>query len=136
MSRMLWSAVVLERARCRHGAASETCDSRECDRAAAMAMKHFVLIYEFVPDYLSRRAPFRAEHLALARAAAERDEVQLGGALIDEPGGLVLFKAETSATAEAFAAADPYVRHGIVRAYRIREWKTVVGRDALTELTE
>jgi len=99
-------------------------------------MKHFVLIYEFVPDYLSRRSPYRAEHLALARASAARDEVQLGGALVDEPGGLLLFKAESSATAEAFAASDPYVRHGIVRAYRIREWKTVVGRDALTTLND
>lgn len=97
-------------------------------------MKHFVLIYEYVPDYLSRRAAFRAEHLALARASAQRDELQLGGALVDEPTGLLLFKAESAELVEAFAARDPYVLNGVVRAYRIREWTTVVGRDALTQL--
>jgi hypothetical protein len=97
-------------------------------------MTHFILIYEFVPDYLSRRAAFRAEHLALARASAERDELQLGGALMDEPTGLLLFKAESIAVVEAFVARDPYVLNGVVREHRAREWITVVGRDALTKL--
>ena len=97
-------------------------------------MKHFVLIYEFVPDYLSRRAAYRAEHLELARASAERDELQLGGALNDEPTGLLLFKADSAAVAEAFAARDPYVAHGVVCSHRVREWVTVVGRDALTKV--
>jgi uncharacterized protein YciI len=94
-------------------------------------MKHFVMIYEFVEDFVSRRVPFRAEHLALARASAERDELQLGGRLADAPTGLLLFKAESAAVAEAFAAADPYVLHGVVRSHRVHEWTTVVGRDAL-----
>lgn len=98
-------------------------------------MKHFVLIYDYVPDYLSRRAAFRGDHLALARASVERDELQLGGALVDEPTGLLLFKAESAAVAEAFAASDPYVRNGVVRAYRVREWTTVVGRTALTPIS-
>jgi uncharacterized protein len=95
-------------------------------------VKHFVLVYEFAQDFLTRRAAFRAEHLALARAAAERGELQLGGALVDEPTGLLLFKGESAAVAEGFAAADPYVINGVVERYRVREWTTVVGRDALT----
>ena len=97
-------------------------------------MKHFVLIYEFVPDYLSRRTALRAQHLALARASVERDELQLGGALVDEPTGLLLFKAASAEVAEAFAARDPYVIHGLVRSHRVREWTTVVGREALKKL--
>lgn len=97
-------------------------------------MKHFVLIYDFAADYVSRRAPFRAEHLTLARSYAERDALQLGGALLEEPLGLLLFKAETAEVAERFAREDPYVKHGVVTAYRVREWTTVVGRNALTKI--
>jgi uncharacterized protein len=97
-------------------------------------MKHFVLIYEFVADYLTQRTAHRAEHLALARASVARDELQLGGALVDEAAGLLLFKADSADVAERFAAADPYVKHGVVKAYRVREWMTVVGRDALTKI--
>jgi len=100
---------------------------------ATMAMKHFVLIYEFSPDFLSRRLAFRAEHLALARASAARGELQLGGRLEDEPTGLVLFKAESAALVEQFAQSDPYVINGVVQSYRIREWTTVVGRDAMNK---
>jgi uncharacterized protein YciI len=97
-------------------------------------MKHFVLMYEFPADYFSRRSQFRDAHLALARASAERDELQLAGALVDEPLGLLLFKADSAAVAERFAQEDPYVKNGLVTSYRVREWTTVVGRDALTKV--
>ena len=29
--------------------------------------------------------------------------------------------------AKAFAAADPYVRHGVVKQWRVRPWTTVIG---------
>lgn len=95
-------------------------------------MKHFILIYDYVEDFRDKRAPLRAAHLALAKAAAARGEMELGGALVDEPTGLLLFKAETSAVAEDFARADPYVTGAdgapaIVKAWRVREWMTVVG---------
>jgi len=32
--------------------------------------------------------------------------------------------------AEAFAAADPYVVHGVVTRWRVREWTALVGADA------
>ena len=34
--------------------------------------------------------------------------------------------------AAAFAQADPYVREGIVRSWRVVPWTTVVGREAAT----
>jgi len=33
-----------------------------------------------------------------------------------------------------FAAADPYVTNGLVRRWRVREWTTVIGRDAAVPL--
>jgi uncharacterized protein YciI len=98
-------------------------------------MKHFLLIYDYVPDYLERRAPLRPAHLQHARASVARDELQLGGAVPhdDPPFGLLLFKAETAAVAEDFARADPYVTQGVVGSWRVREWITVVGESALTK---
>jgi uncharacterized protein len=92
---------------------------------------HYLLIYDVVPDYVERRAPLRADHLALARAAVARGELVLGGALADPPdGAILLFRGDSPAAAEAFAAADPYVRHGLVTFWRIRKWLTVVGAAA------
>jgi len=89
---------------------------------------HYLLFYDVVPDYVERRAPLRAEHLALGRAAVARGELVLGGALVDPTDGAVLlFRGDSPAVAEAFAAADPYVRDGLVTRWRVRAWATVVG---------
>ena len=43
-------------------------------------MKHFLLFYDYVPDYLERRTAHRPAHFAHARAAVERGELFLAGA--------------------------------------------------------
>lgn len=89
---------------------------------------HYLMIYDVGPDYLQRRGEFRAEHLALAREAVARGEMVLGGALADPVDQtIMLFKADSPAVAEAFARADPYVHHGLVKQWRVRPWTTVVG---------
>jgi uncharacterized protein YciI len=96
---------------------------------------HYLLFYEVVADYVERRQPLRAEHLALGRAAHARGELVLGGALADPTDGAVLlFKGDSPAAAEAFAAADPYVRHGLVTRWYVRTWATVIGDDAQVPL--
>ena len=92
---------------------------------------HYLLIYDVVDDYVQRRTQFRQEHLGLARAAVDRGELVLGGALANPADGAVLlFRGDSPAAAEAFAQADPYVRNGLVTRWRVREWTTVIGRDA------
>jgi uncharacterized protein YciI len=92
---------------------------------------HYLLFYDVVPDYVERRAPLRAEHLALAQAAYARGELVLGGALADPVDGAVLvFRGDSPTAAEAFVAADPYVRHGLVTRWRVRAWTTVIGDGA------
>lgn len=95
---------------------------------------HYVLEYEIAPDYLERREPHRAEHLALGRAAAARGELVLAGAFDPADGALLLFQGTGPETAEAFARADPYVVNGLVTSWRVRRWKTVVGTDAATRV--
>jgi uncharacterized protein YciI len=94
-------------------------------------MAHYLLFYDVGPEYIERRAEFRSAHLALAWASHERGELLLGGAFADPVDGtLLIFQGDSPAVAERFAEADPYVRNGLVRGWRVRAWTTVVGRDA------
>lgn len=96
---------------------------------------HYLLFYDGAPDYAERRLPFRAAHLAHARAAVERGELILGGALADPiDGAVLLFRGDSPAVAEAFAAADPYVTNGVITRWRVRPWTTVVGEGAAVRL--
>lgn len=98
---------------------------------------HYLLFYDVVDDYVTRRAPLRAQHIQLAREAAARGDLVLAGALANPPDGAIfLFRGSSPAAAEAFAAGDPYVTNGLVTRWRIREWTTVVGRDAESPLPD
>jgi len=96
-------------------------------------MKHYLLFYEAADDYVARRTPHRAQHLAKAWKANERGELVLAGALADPTDGAVLlFRAESPSVAEDFARTDPYVTCGAVKRWYVREWTTVVGDEAIT----
>ncbi|WP_257305663.1 YciI-like protein [Geothrix campi] len=92
---------------------------------------HFLLIYEVGRDFVERRAEFRNEHLALAWEAHHRGELLLDGAVADPVDMVVLlFQGDSPAGAQRFAAADPYVLHGLVQRWGVRPWITVVGAEA------
>ena len=87
---------------------------------------HFLLLYEVVDDYVTKRAPYRDQHLALAGEAVQQGELLLGGALAEPADGAVLlFRSQTAA--EAFANADPYVHNGLITKWSVRQWNTVAG---------
>ncbi len=89
---------------------------------------HYLLIYEVGSDYIERRAQFRSAHLTLAWQAHQRRELILGGALEDPVDqAILLFQGESPEVAERFVASDPYVKNGLVKGWRVRPWKTVVG---------
>ena len=88
---------------------------------------YFALTYETVPDYLERRQAFRAEHLALADAAHRAGRIVMAGAFDPPTGALFVFRADAAAEVEEFARRDPYVRNGLVTAWRVQAWKVVVG---------
>ena len=68
---------------------------------------HYLLFYDVVDNYVAARAPYRAAHIAHARAAAARGELVLGGAFNPPDGSMLLFKGTSPGVAEAFAAVDP-----------------------------
>ena len=89
---------------------------------------YLALQYDLVDDYLERRGEFRDEHLGMARAAHVRGELALAGAFIEPADqALLVWSTEDRAVVEAFAEADPYVRNGLVRAWRVRDWNVVIG---------
>lgn len=72
--------------------------------------------------------PYRAAYLAHARAAVERGERVLGGALADPiDRAVLLFRGASPETAEAYARTHPYVLNGVVAEWPVRSWATVVG---------
>jgi len=96
-------------------------------------MPYFALFYHVVDDFMTRRTPFRQQHLALVRAAHERGDVVLAGALADPPDlALLVFKAADRRIVEDFAARDPYVTEGLVAKVDVRPWSVVVPAEAQT----
>ena len=90
-------------------------------------MNYYLLFYHVVDDYVARRAQFRDDHLRLARAAHERGELILGGALADPAdAALLVFRAADKSVVENFVQADPYVINGLVKKWEIRPWTVVI----------
>jgi len=92
---------------------------------------HYILFYDVIDDYVEKRAQFRELHLKHARAAYDRGELVLGGALAEPVDGAVLvFRGESAEVVEQFAKSDPYVLNGLVKQWRVRKWNTVIGDGA------
>ena len=98
---------------------------------------HYLLMYDVVDDYVTRRVPLRAAHIGHARQSIARGDLVLGGALANPPDGAVLlFRGSSPAAAEQFAQSDPYVINGLVKNWRVREWTTVLGPAAEVPLPD
>lgn len=94
---------------------------------------HYLMFYDFAPDYLERRTAYRKEHLELAWQAVARGELVLGGPLADPVDrGVLFFQCDSPDIPAQFAEADPYVKHGVVTRYEVRPWTTVVGEGAFS----
>jgi uncharacterized protein YciI len=91
---------------------------------------HYLLFYEKAADYAARQGPLLSAHRAHLSAAVRRGELLLAGSLADPVDGsaVLLFQADSPAVAAACAAADPFVLHGVVSRWWVREWQTVLGK--------
>lgn len=87
---------------------------------------HHILFYEYVESMLEERVPYREAHLAHLNEARETGIIVMAGALGDPPhGGALVFRETDPETIEAFVQADPYVKAGLVTAWRVERWNLV-----------
>ena len=93
-----------------------------------MKTARFALLCTLADGVEETRVRVRAEHLAYVQAHAE--EIVLGGPLLGDDGRpemmLILLASETREAAEAFAASEPYGRHGVFSEVRLRPWSQVI----------
>jgi uncharacterized protein YciI len=88
---------------------------------------HHCLFYDYVEDVVEKRAPLRADHLALAHEWKADGRIVMAGATGDPPtGALFVFRVDDPAQIDAFVAADPYVAGGIVTGHRVVSWNVVI----------
>jgi len=109
------------------------------------------LKYNYVPDILDRRGPYRAAHLEEAKKMvgdilkiiaipttfhssinfplqADQSKLVMAGALTDPvDGAIFIFRNVSKDDIEAFVKDDPYVQNGLVPAYEIRPYMVVAG---------
>jgi uncharacterized protein YciI len=89
-------------------------------------MPYFALHYDYVPNIVERRAPFREAHLELYRQWRSSGRLAMGGAVGDPPhGALIVFTVPDASDVEQFVKADPYVAEGLVTDWRVEPWAVV-----------
>jgi uncharacterized protein YciI len=93
-------------------------------------MRYYALHYDVVDGFKEKRMVFREAHLRQVRDAHDRGLLVMAGALGDPPdGALLVFRTDSPLPVEEFARADPYVREGLVKSWRVRPWAVVMGGD-------
>lgn len=82
----------------------------------------YVLFYDSADDVTTTAPRHFADHRARWREFAERGELLMIGTFADvqADGAMAVFTSREAA--EQFAAGDPFVTHGVVRAWRVKQW--------------
>jgi hypothetical protein len=86
----------------------------------------YVLFYEGADDFMTKVPLHFEAHRALWGRFGSEGTLLMIGPFTDQPAGGALAVFKTRAAAEAFVAADPFVVHGVVARWTIREWKEVL----------
>jgi uncharacterized protein len=82
----------------------------------------YVLFYESTPNFRSKVPAHIEAHRALWRRFQSEGTLLMVGPFSDEPAGGAMAVFTTRAAADEFARTDPFVVHGIVARWTIREW--------------
>jgi hypothetical protein len=84
----------------------------------------------------ARRMAVRAQHLEGIRPLVEAGTVLLGGALLNEAGGMIgsmmLLEAESEAAARAILERDVYTTGGVWEHYELHPFRIAVQSDKLS----
>lgn len=90
-------------------------------------MSRAVLFYESDDDVMSKAPDVYPAHVERVEEFRARGDLLLVGTFADvqADGSMAVFT--TTAAAEEFARDDPFVREGVVRHWRVKEWLEVTG---------
>jgi len=87
----------------------------------------FAVICRDKPGHLQTRLDTRSAHLAYIE---ETGIVKMAGPFLDNGqmcGSLIVLETDSLASAEAWAAGDPYKAAGLFESVTVIEWKKVIG---------
>ena len=86
----------------------------------------YLLKYDYIPDVLEKRGPYRQGHLDLAQKLIDQGRCLSGGPTTTPVGAKVptgaLFIFTDAEAAQQFVEQDPYVSAGIVTGHTVEEW--------------
>ena len=108
--------------------------SRQISSTTALTATQYLLHYDYIPEVLEKRGPYREAHLGLAKKLIEEGRCLSGGPTgptrneMEIPTGALFIFTDYEA-AEEMVANDPYVSNGIVTKHKIEEWNVVVSKD-------
>ena len=88
----------------------------------------YVLFYEATDDFRTRVMAHIEVHRALWKQFHAAGQLRMVGPFTDAPAGGAMGIFTTREAANAFVAADPFVTHGVVARWTVREWS-----EALTQ---
>uniref|UniRef100_A0A7S1D9B1 YCII-related domain-containing protein n=1 Tax=Cyclophora tenuis TaxID=216820 RepID=A0A7S1D9B1_CYCTE len=113
-------------------AGSRPMAGRHFTSSTALRETQYLLRYDYIPDVLEKRGPYREGHLGVAKDLIAEGKCLSGGPTgevgMEVPtGALFVFTDEESA--KLFVEKDPYVSAGIVTGHSIEEWNVVVQKE-------
>jgi uncharacterized protein len=82
----------------------------------------YVLTYQAAEDFAPRARELFPQHQAHYLDFHARGVLLMLGPFTDDPAGDALAIFTTRHAAEEFARADPFVLHGVVAHWSVREW--------------
>jgi uncharacterized protein YciI len=86
----------------------------------------YVLLYHSSPDFIEQVPAHIDAHRALWSAFHADERLLMIGPFSDPPLGDAMGVFATREAAEEFVRLDPFVAHGIVATWTIREWNEVL----------
>ena len=92
--------------------------------STASVHPHFILKYDVVEDFGTKRMAHRDALINLAGRYKREGKLVMGGALADMTGVRIVFRNREDV--ENFMKEDPYVNNGLVIRHEIMEWSVVM----------
>jgi len=86
----------------------------------------YVLLYESADDVAGRAPEHFPPHRRRIDEFHRRGDILMVGTFADpqKQGSMAIFPSREAA--EEFVAGDPFVQHGVVRRYELREWHEIL----------